>query len=150
MTQNIQDIMTENCQWGARNMTVAEAAKLMQQNDFGFLPVGCTEHDKLVGVVTDRDITTQCVATDKNPATTAISDIMTDKLYYCYSDQPVQEVCDNMAEIRVRRLPVVDRNKRLVGVVSFGDVAQAADQNEVGQTQKQLTRECCAQAQQAA
>ena len=150
MTQNIQDIMSENCQWGARNMTVAEAAKLMQQNDFGFLPVGCTEQDKLVGTVTDRDITINCVAQGKNPAETRLDDIMTEKLYYCYSDQPVQEVCDNMAKIRVRRLPVVNRDKRLVGVVSFGDVAQAAAQNEVGQTQALITRECATRTQQAA
>jgi len=150
MTQNIQDIMSDNCQWGARNMSVAEAAKLMQQNDFGFLPVGCTEQDKLVGTVTDRDIAINCVAQGKNPEQTTLNDIMTDSVYYCYSDQPVQEVCDNMAEIRVRRLPVVNRDKRLVGVVSFGDVAQVVDQGTVGQTQKQFTRECCPKAQQAA
>lgn len=150
MTEQIKDIMTPNCEWGARNMTVAEAAQVMKNNDIGFLPVGCTEQDKLVGTITDRDITTQCVAGGKDPNTTTINDIMTEKLYYCYDDQDVQAVCDNMADIRVRRLPVVNRDKRLVGIVSFGDIAQAADQAEVGQTQRQFTRECRAQNQAAA
>ena len=147
---NIKDIMSPQCEWGARNMSVAEAAKVMQANDIGFLPVGCTEQDKLVGTVTDRDIAIQCVAAGKDPAATTVNDIMTEKLYYCFDDQPVQEVCDNMAEIRVRRLPVVNRDKRLVGVVSFGDIAQAADQAEVGQTQQQFTRECASAQAQAA
>ena len=138
----IKEIMSANCQWGARDMSVSEAAQLMKQNDFGFLPVGCTQQDKLVGAITDRDIVLRAVAEGKAADSLTISDIMTDKVYYCYDDQDVKDVCDNMGEVRVRRLPVMNRDKRLVGVVSFGDVAQAAVDSEIGQTQKKMTREC--------
>lgn len=138
----IKDIMSQNCKWGARNMTVKEAAELMKNQDFGFLPVGCTEKDKLVGTVTDRDIVLKCVAEGKDPEKCTINDIMTEKLYYCFDDQNVEEIVENMAEIRVKRLPVVNRDKRLVGIVSFGDVAQACENSEIGETQQQITREC--------
>lgn len=138
----IQEIMTPECKWGARNMSVKDAAKIMKQQDIGFLPVGCTDQDKLVGTITDRDIVLNCVAEGKDPEKCTIDEIKGEKMYYCYEDQDVKEVCENMAEIRVRRLPVVDRNKRLVGVVSFGDVAQAAERKEVGETQQEFTREC--------
>ena len=142
--------MTENCEYGLRNMSVQDAAQLMNKQDFGFLPVACKDEDKLVGTVTDRDIVLRCVAEGKDPSKCTVNDIMTDKLYYCTDDQDVQQVCDNMGEIRVRRLPVVNRDKRLVGVVSFGDIAQAAQESETGQTQKQFTRECANDARKAA
>lgn len=146
----IKDIMTRECKWGSRNMTVSQAARIMKHQDIGFLPVGCTQMDKLVGTLTDRDIVTRCLAESKDPNICKIEDIMSAPVLYCYDDQDVQEVCKNMAEIRVRRLPVVSRDKRLLGVVSFGDIAQAAKEQSIGETQQQLTRECATQDRRAA
>lgn len=146
----IKDIMTRECKWGARNMTVSQAARIMKHQDIGFLPVGCTQMDKLIGTVTDRDIVTRCLAESKDPNICKIEDIMSTPVMYCYEDQDVAEVCANMAEIRVRRLPVVTRDKRLLGVVSFGDVAQAVSNEKTGNTQQELTRECSTQDRRAA
>ncbi len=143
----IKDVMTPQCEWIAPEKTCNEAAKIMQQKDFGFIPVA--ENDRMVGMITDRDIVVRTLAEAKDPAVTQVRDIMTAKTYYCYDDQDVEEVCNNMGEIQVRRLPVVNRDKRLVGVVSLGDLAQTASRPNVGQTQQQITQQV-AQKQQAA
>lgn len=135
----IKDVMTPQCEWITPEKTANDAAKIMKQKDFGFLPVG--ENDKLIGMVTDRDIVMRTLAEAKDPAATQVRDIMTPKTYYCYDDQDVEEVCNNMGEIQVRRLPVVNRDKRLVGVVSLGDLAQSASRPNVGQTEQQITQE---------
>jgi len=135
----IKDVMTQNCDWIAPETTLAEAAQMMKDKDVGFLPVG--ENDKLIGTVTDRDIVLRAVAQNA-PASENVKAVMTPKLMYCFDDQPVDEICKNMAEIKVRRLPVVNRDKRLVGVVSLGDLAQQASRPNVGQTQQQITAEC--------
>ncbi len=139
MTQ-IKDVMSQDVQFVTPEKTVQQVAEIMQARDIGFVPVG--ENDRLIGMVTDRDITTRCVATGQNPASQQIRDVMTPKTYYCYDDQPVEEVCNNLGEIQVRRLPVVNRDKRLVGVVSLGDLAQEASRPNVGQTQQQITAQC--------
>jgi len=147
MTQ-IKDVMSQDVQFVTPEKTVQQVAEIMQARDIGFVPVG--ENDRLIGMVTDRDITTRSVATGQNPASQQIRDIMTPKTYYCYDDQPVEEVCNNLGEIQVRRLPVVNRDKRLVGVVSLGDLAQEASRPNVGQTQQQITAQCAQPQTQAA
>lgn len=136
MTQ-IKDVMTPQCQWIAPDKTANDAAKIMKEQDFGFLPVG--ENDRLIGMVTDRDIVMRTLAEARDPQATQVRDIMTPKTYYCYDDQNVEDVCNNMGEIQVRRLPVVNRDKRLVGIVSLGDLAQGASRANVGQTEQQIT-----------
>ncbi|PCI57288.1 MAG: inosine-5-monophosphate dehydrogenase [Alphaproteobacteria bacterium] len=121
----IKDVMSTEYQWIAPEATICEAARLMKDQDIGFLPIG--ENDRLIGTVTDRDITLRAVADNLNTST-QVRDIMTPQLMYCYDDQSVDEICQNMAEIKVRRLPVVNRDKRLVGTVSLGDLAQAQTQ----------------------
>ena len=137
--KKIKDIMTKKCEWIAPDTSVAEAAKIMKNNDCGFLPVG--ENDKMIGMITDRDIAIRAVAEGKDPKATKARDVMTKKTYYCFDDQAVDEVCANMGDIKVKRLPVVNRDKRLVGVVSFGDVSQAAAAEQVGESQQQITAE---------
>lgn len=144
----IQDVMSQGCAWISPETSVEEAAQIMAQKDIGFLPVG--EDDRLIGMITDRDITIRSVADGKNVATTPVREIMTPKTYYCYEDQALEEVCDNLGEIKVRRLPVVNRDKRLVGVVSLGDLAQAATRANVGQTEQQITHKGSAKAVRAA
>jgi len=117
----IKDVMTPQCEWIAPDASLEEAAKIMQDKDIGFIPVG--ENDKLIGAVTDRDIVTRAVAKGAN-GSTQVRDVMTSQIKYCYDDQAVDSICQNMSDIKVRRLPVVNRDKRLVGVVSLGDVSQ--------------------------
>lgn len=136
MTQ-IKDVMTPNFKFMAPDSPIAQVAQQMRDIDSGFMPLA--ENDKMVGMITDRDITIRAIAEGKDPANTPAREIMTAKTYYCYDDQDIEEVCNNMGEIQVRRLPVVNRDKRLVGVVSMGDLAQSASRPNIGQTQQQIT-----------
>src|SRR5213078_112722 len=104
--------------------TVQKAAKTMAELDAGVLPVG--ENDHLIGMITDRDIAICGIAQGKGPKT-KVRDVMTEDVKYCFDDQEVEEVTRNMADIQVRRLPVLNRDKRLVGILSLGDVAISAD-----------------------
>lgn len=147
MTQ-IKDVMSTDFQFITPETTVKEAAQKMRDSDFGFLPIG--ENDRLIGMVTDRDIAIRSTAQGQDPAEQSVRDIMTPKTYYCFDDQDIEEVCNNLGEIQVRRLPVVNRDKRLVGIVSLGDLSQEASRPNVGQTQQQITAECSADARKAA
>ena len=140
----IREVMTPAFKFVKPDTTIQQAAEIMRDLDFGFLPVG--ENDRLVGMVTDRDIAIRSVASGQNPISATVRDIMSPKTYYCYDDQSVDEICDNMAEIKVRRLPVVNRDKRLVGVVSMGDVAQAAHRAKTGDALQEITVECASHA----
>jgi CBS domain-containing protein len=133
----IKDVMTKSADWISPDTTLAQAAQQMKKEDIGFLPVG--ENDKLIGSVTDRDIAIRAVAEGKDPNATKVREVMTAKMYYCFDDQSVDEICDNMAEIKVRRLPVVNRDKRLVGVVSLGDLSQAKEKSS-GEALKTITQ----------
>jgi CBS domain-containing protein len=100
--------------------TLRDAAMAMKQLDIGVLPVG--EHDRLVGMITDRDIAIRGIAEGKGPDAKA-SEVMSHEVKYCFEDEDVEHVAKNMAELQVRRLPVLNRDKRLVGIVSLGDLA---------------------------
>jgi CBS domain-containing protein len=119
----IRDVMSKDFKFITPDASVQDAAAQMRDGDFGFLPVG--ENDRLVGMVTDRDIAVRACAEGKAADFTQIRDVRTAKTYYCFDDQTVYEVCDNMADVKVRRMPVVNSDKRLVGIVSLGDVAKA-------------------------
>jgi len=108
------------------SQSIRDAARMMEQMDCGCLPVG--ENDRLVGMITDRDIALRAVAAGKS-SKTAIREIMTSDVKYCFEDQDLDEVTQNMAAIKVRRLPVLNHDKRLVGILSLGDIAltEAAD-----------------------
>jgi len=102
--------------------TICDAAKIMEEIDCGALLVN--EGDRLIGVITDRDIAIRAVAEGLG-VETPIRYIMSKNVLYCYEDEDVQQVAENMADEQVRRLPVLNRNKRLVGVVSLGNIASA-------------------------
>lgn len=116
----IKDVMTADVRTAAPDQTLQSAARMMQQVDSGVLPVG--ENDRLLGMITDRDIAVRGVAEGMGPET-PIRDIMTDEVKYCFEDDDLDSVAGNMADLKVRRLPVVNREKRLVGMVSLGDFA---------------------------
>jgi len=105
------------------NTTIRDAARRMRADNVGALPVG--ENDRLVGVVTDRDITMRAVAEDRPAGSTSVREVMSEHVYYCFEDQDVDEVAEYMAEHQVRRLPILNRDKRLVGIVSLADFARS-------------------------
>jgi CBS domain-containing protein len=117
----IQQIMSHDVVIASPNDTVQSAAKKMAEIDAGVLPVG--EHDSLVGVVTDRDIVLRAVAKGAAPGKCKVRDVMTSDLKYCYEDESVDDLARNMSTLQVKRLPVLNRQKRLVGIVSLGDLA---------------------------
>lgn len=116
----ISETMTRDVKLTAPTQSIREAAQLMADLDAGALPVA--DGDRLVGMITDRDIAIRAVAGGRGPDT-PIREIMTQEIKYCFEDQSVEEVAKNMGDIRVRRLPVLNRDKRLVGIVSIGDIA---------------------------
>jgi CBS domain-containing protein len=116
----IANIMNRDLQIIAPDSTLLEAAQLMKKIDAGVLPVG--EKDRLVGMITDRDIAIRGIADAKRPDD-KVRDAMSHEVKYCFEDEDVAHVAENMAELQVRRLPVMSRDKRLVGIVSLGDLA---------------------------
>jgi len=120
----IREIMTRDVQTVRPDDSIRRAAQLMDQLNVGILPV-CDGRD-LVGVVTDRDITIRAISAGKTPDRTRVSEVMTANPRYCYEDDPVGSVTELMAGQQIRRVPVVDRNDRLTGIVSLGDLATDA------------------------
>ena len=116
----VKEAMSDDVRISSPNQTIREAAKMMAEIDAGCLPVG--EGDRLVGMITDRDIAVRAVAAGKGPDT-PIRDIMSKQVHYCFEDDDVDDVAQNMADDKLRRLPVLNRDKRLVGIVSLGDIA---------------------------
>jgi CBS domain-containing protein len=119
-SMKVNEAMTKRVRVANPKETVQHAAQIMANLDVGALPVG--DNDRLVGMITDRDIAIRGVAKGKGPKA-RVSDVMTRDVKYCFEDQDVEEVTRNMADIQVRRLPVVDHDKRLVGILSLGDIA---------------------------
>ena len=117
---NVREVMTREVQIATPEQSIRDAAQLMARIDAGTVPVG--QDNKLVGILTDRDIAVRAVAKGLGPDT-PVREIMSAEVKYCYDDQSVEEVARNMADIQVRRLPVVNRDKRLVGILSLGDLA---------------------------
>ena len=113
--------MTRDVQVASPDDLLQKAAQLMERNDFGVLPIG--ENDRLVGMLTDRDITIRAVARGLAPDQCRVRDVMSPEVQYVYEDESVEEAARSMSELQVRRLPVVNRDKRLVGIVSLGDLA---------------------------
>lgn len=119
----ISEVMTRHAVTVSPAQSLRDASEIMERLDTGFLPVG--ENDELVGTITDRDIVVRGIA-HGHGAGTDIGEVMSRDVLYCYEDQDVAEVAKNFGEQKVRRMPVVDREKRLVGVVSLGDIAADA------------------------
>jgi CBS domain-containing protein len=126
----IGEAMTNDVRTINPKQSIREAARLMAQIDCGVLPVG--ENDRLMGMITDRDIAIRAVAEGKSPDT-PVRDIMSPEVKYCFADEDLEEVAAAMAEIQVRRLAVLDRDKNLVGIVSLADMALNDGPENVGQ-----------------
>ena len=132
----VSEVMTPGVRMVSPEQTISEAARLMAEIDAGALPVG--EEDRLVGMITDRDIAVRAVAEQK-PPTTKVREVMSQEVLYCFDDQELDDIAQNMAEMKVRRLPVVNRDKRLVGIISLGDLARREDSRTAGQTISEIS-----------
>lgn len=118
---NLTQVMSSDVQLASPDMPISEAAAMMASNDVGVLPVG--ENDRLVGVITDRDITVRAVADGKDPRSTKVRDVMSSGVRWIYDDASTKEAAQIMSKNQIRRLPVINHDKRLVGIVSIGDFA---------------------------
>jgi len=118
----VSEAMTREVRVASPGQSIREVAKIMAEIDAGSMPVG--DNDRLVGMITDRDIAIRAVAEGKGPDTPVREVMSSEKVLYCYEDEELDHVAKNMSQQQVRRLPVVNREKRLVGIVSFGNLAQ--------------------------
>lgn len=132
----VRDAMSPDVRVISPDQSVCDAAKLMAEIDAGALPVG--ENDRLVGMITDRDIAIRAVAEHKSPDA-KVREIMSQEVLYCYDDQDLEDVAENMSEEKVRRMPVVNRDKRLVGIISVGDVALMEEAETAGRTVAEIS-----------
>jgi predicted transcriptional regulator len=120
----VKDAMHEGCEWVSPDTRVTEIAKLMRKSDIGAVPVG--ENDKLVGMVTDRDICCKGVANGHDIDMLTARDVMSVGIAYCRDSDDVEDAAELMERRRIRRLPVIDKNKRMVGMLSLGDISHSA------------------------
>jgi CBS domain-containing protein len=127
----VREAMTGDVCIANPEQSIREAACLMAEIDAGSLPVG--ENDRLVGMITDRDIAVRAVAVGQSPET-KIRDVMSKEVLYCFEDEDLDDVARNMSNVKVRRLPVLNRDKRLVGILSVGDLALNEDAKTAGKT----------------
>jgi CBS domain-containing protein len=118
---NASNVMTERVQCIPPTASLQEAAASMKSLDVGALPV--CDNDRLIGMITDRDIAVRSAAVGQDPKLNAVRDAMTPHVIYCFDDQDISEVGQLMRDRQIRRIPVLNRQKRLVGMVSLGDLA---------------------------
>ena len=126
----IKEVMSRDVILASPRQSVREVAQMMAERDIGFMPVG--DQDRIVGMVTDRDIVVRGLATGKG-ADTPVSEVMTKDIRYCFEDEDIDHVVENMGDNQVRRLPVMNREKRLVGIVTLADAALEHDPVVVGE-----------------
>src|SRR5438874_7944824 len=137
MGQNIRKVMTSNPSTIEPDKPVAEAARIMKQEDAGVVPV--TENGRLTGMVTDRDIAVRVVAEGKDPQATPVREVASKDLVTIDPQQDLDEALRLMAKHQVRRLPVVEEDGRLVGVVAQADVAREGDDTQTGQVVQEIS-----------
>ena len=121
----VRDAMHKGVDWVSPNTPVTELAKLMRGQDIGCIPIG--EDDQLIGMVTDRDIVCKGLATNNFDARRATArDVMTEGIHCCREDDDLEKAVHHMEKLQVRRLPVINKSKRMVGIISLGDVSHSA------------------------
>ena len=133
----VSEAMSRDVRVANPGQTIRDVAKIMAEIDAGAMPVG--ENDRLVGMITDRDIAIRAVALGKGPDT-PVREVMSQEVKYVFEDEDLEHVAENMSDIQMRRLPVVNREKRLVGIVSLGDIAQKEDKKTAGETVRGVSK----------
>lgn len=135
--KQIKKIMTTKVRCIPPETTLNEAARLMAELDVGALPI--CQNERLAGMVTDRDITVRGLARKKDPATTGVQEAMSEGIVFIFEDQDVEEAARLFETRKIRRLPVLNRDKRLVGIVSLGDLAVNAGSSLGGEALKEVS-----------
>jgi CBS domain-containing protein len=131
MKSTVKSAMHKGAEWVGPQTSVAEIAQKMRELDVGSIPVG--ENDRLIGMVTDRDIICRGVANGRDVNTLTARDVMTKGIVYCRDRDSIDEALGLMESKQIRRLPVIDDNKRMVGFLSFGDISHAASPKLAGE-----------------
>ncbi|HEV2611060.1 MAG TPA: CBS domain-containing protein [Noviherbaspirillum sp.] len=135
--QQIAEIMTRDVTSISPQESVRRAAQMMDELNVGAIPV--CDGDKLIGMVTDRDITIRAVASGASPDDTPVQQVMTSEVSWCFDDQQVDEVMEQMRDAQIRRIPVMDHNTHaMIGIVSLGDIA-TKHSAEVGRTLEEIS-----------
>ena len=134
----VHDIMTADVTYVRPDTPILEVARKMRDADIGSTPV--VNEDRLIGMVTDRDIVVRCVAIGGDPATTLARDAMSPGILYCFEDDSIESVLENMGGQQVRRLPVVNSDKRLVGYVSLGDLSLSGKRRAAGEALQEISQ----------
>jgi CBS domain-containing protein len=128
----VKDVMHEGVAWVSPDEPVAKIAAVMRDQDVGAVPVG--ENDRLIGIVTDRDIALRSFSNGKDPLKMTARDVMTGPITYCLADEEVDDAVRLMEKSRIRRLPVINKEKRMVGMLSLGDIAAVASPSLCNET----------------
>lgn len=116
-----KEIMSKNPEILAPSATLKEVAAQMSSHNFGFIPIG--ENDRLIGTITDRDIVVRAVTQGKDPNKTTVRDIMSKGIQYCFETDDIEKVVKQMKDLQIRRLIVLNKDKRITGIISLGDIA---------------------------
>lgn len=138
LAMKLRDIMSTDVRCVKPDNSIVEAAGLMRELDVGAVPV--CDQDRLTGMLTDRDLALRAVADGKDPASTTVREVMSEGIIYIFEDQSVEAAAHLMEEKQVRRLPVLNRNKRLVGIVSLGDIAVRSHPAFSGEALKEVSQ----------
>src|ERR687887_1160377 len=128
----VREAMHEGCECIGESQSLLDAAKRMEQLDIGAMPI-CGQDDRLKGMVTDRDIVVKVLAQDKDPATTLAGELAQDRLTFVRADAPIDRALSLMQEHKIKRLPVIDENKRLCGMITEADIATHMPQEVTGE-----------------
>lgn len=127
----IEKAMHVHADWVSSDTPISEVARMMEKDDIGAVPVG--KDDRLVGMITDRDIALRVVGKGKNPDKTTAEEIMTRGIVYCNTHETVEDAIHLMDQKKIRRLPVLNEKKRLVGMLSLGDISHAVSRELSGE-----------------
>jgi len=134
----VKDAMHKGVDWVSPDTPITEIAKLMREHDIGSIPIG--ENDRLIGMVTDRDIVCKGLARDGFDAGGATArDVMTPGVHCCREDDDLAKAVRHMEELKVRRLPVINKSKRMVGILSLGDVSRSAPSDLLSEVVKSVS-----------
>jgi CBS domain-containing protein len=134
----IEEVMTPEVSYVGPDTPILEIARKMRDADIGSTPV--IENDRLVGMVTDRDIVVRVVAEGRPTQTSTARDAMSPGILYCFDDESIEDVLEKMGGQQIRRLPVVNRDKRLVGVVSLGDLSLTGKRKRAGEALQEISQ----------
>jgi CBS domain-containing protein len=135
----VRTAMTPHAEWISPDVPLSQVALLMRDKGIGCLPVG--ENDRLIGMITDRDITCRAVAAGSDPSTTKAREVMSKGITWCFDDQDLDEACQLMGQKQIHHLPVLSRQKRMVGILSLGDIALKGSQHMFSEICKLASRD---------